>query len=287
MDFLAAGMASFAFAVQTASGPHVLRIALSDDGFRKDALAHRLFAGAGVPVPPLVAAGPVDDHWHYAIAPRCAGTRLSGLQDGQRPAAREAVLDVLEVLARIDVTSRPGWGPAGADGTGPCGSWPGFLATCAPMLSDCVAHDACGAAEIPPSGEIARWREEMLALAALYPGGRWLVHGDFAPDNVIIDGGRVTCLLDWAEFGYGDCVYDLATLEFHDPSGDWAGAWRRRMAARGVEFPGFDARLRCSLLHIGLSSMALLAALGQVEDFRRVRGRTRAIARPQSGHSQH
>lgn len=277
-------MASLAFAVDTAAGAFVLRIAASDDGFRKDATAHSLFAGAGVPVPPVVATGAVDECWHYAIAPRCVGTRLSALTAAQLHTAREAVLDLLEALVRVDVTARAGWGPADAGGTGRCESWSAFLGTAGAGLSEGAAERARGSSGKPSaSAEFARWREEMLGLARFCPAGRWLVHGDFAPDNVIVDGARVTGLIDWAEFGYGDFLYDLATLEFHDPSGDWAGAWRRRMVARGAAVPAFEERLRCCLLHIGLAGMTMLSARGQTEDFHRVHARMRAIARRQGG----
>lgn len=44
------------------------------------------------------------------------------------------------------------------------------------------------------------------------PGPVVLVHGDFRPRNVFVDGGRVTAVLDWTMADLGDPCTDLATM---------------------------------------------------------------------------
>jgi aminoglycoside phosphotransferase (APT) family kinase protein len=43
------------------------------------------------------------------------------------------------------------------------------------------------------------------------------MHGDLQVDHVLLDGDRVTGVLDWSEAGQGDALYDLATLTLGHP----------------------------------------------------------------------
>ena len=45
-----------------------------------------------------------------------------------------------------------------------------------------------------------------------------LIHGDLQPDHVLVDGGRVSAFLDFADAGGGDPLIDLAVLTLWEPS---------------------------------------------------------------------
>lgn len=47
--------------------------------------------------------------------------------------------------------------------------------------------------------------------------GADLAHLDFHPGNVLVDGGRVTGVVDWDGAGRGDRLFDLVTLRFSVP----------------------------------------------------------------------
>ncbi|NJP39269.1 aminoglycoside phosphotransferase family protein [Alkalicoccus luteus] len=44
------------------------------------------------------------------------------------------------------------------------------------------------------------------------------MHGDFTIDNVLIHGGRITGIIDWAGAAYGDPRYDVALAVRPKPS---------------------------------------------------------------------
>lgn len=50
--------------------------------------------------------------------------------------------------------------------------------------------------------------------------GADLVHLDFHPGNVLVDGGRVTGVIDWDGAARGDRLFDLVTLRFSVPELD-------------------------------------------------------------------
>jgi len=52
------------------------------------------------------------------------------------------------------------------------------------------------------------------------PGVVAVLHGDFRPKNVLLDGERITSVLDWSFTDLGDPWYDLATMfGYLDPAG--------------------------------------------------------------------
>lgn len=64
--------------------------------------------------------------------------------------------------------------------------------------------------EIQRNGKLPEERRgEALARLDALPGGNALCHGDFHPDNVLVDGERVM-VIDWMNLVRGDAMYDVA-----------------------------------------------------------------------------
>jgi aminoglycoside phosphotransferase (APT) family kinase protein len=55
-------------------------------------------------------------------------------------------------------------------------------------------------------------RNRRLAETVLRPWTPVFIHGDLQVDHVFVDGDEVTGVVDWSEAGWGDALYDLATL---------------------------------------------------------------------------
>ncbi|MEN6387660.1 MAG: phosphotransferase [Candidatus Cryosericum sp.] len=53
---------------------------------------------------------------------------------------------------------------------------------------------------------------ERLKATCPAPGTVAIIHGDFRPKNILLDGERITSLLDWSLTDLGDPWYDLATM---------------------------------------------------------------------------
>lgn len=79
----------------------------------------------------------------------------------------------------------------------------------------------CGCADLPDVKEVLAWKivraeglsslEKAAARDALtrLPGGTKVLHGDFHPDNVFIDGSTAT-VIDWVDAACGDPAADIA-----------------------------------------------------------------------------
>jgi hygromycin-B 4-O-kinase len=58
--------------------------------------------------------------------------------------------------------------------------------------------------------EIATVREEHARLRAFVPPERGLVHGDWGANNLLVDDGRISGILDWENATLGDPLRDVA-----------------------------------------------------------------------------
>jgi aminoglycoside phosphotransferase (APT) family kinase protein len=103
----------------------------------------------------------------------------------------------------------------------------------------------------------ARVRELLDAAPAPRAYGRCLVHSDFFPEHLVVDGGRVTGVIDWGDLERGDPATDLAGLVH------WMG---EPMLAAGLARYGRARRLDAGAL-AGLAARARRRAVCRaVED---------------------
>lgn len=141
--------------------------------------------------------------------------------------------------------------------------------------------------EAPSAVEVARWEEvlrrdqvepypeidlalEWLKATAPVAARTVLVHGDYKPGNMLIEGGRVTALLDWELAHLGDPLEDLGwvTQPLRRREHIIAGAWEdhdlleryQRLSgfstpAESVRWWGIFATFRTAVMQVtGLSS---------------------------------
>jgi hygromycin-B 4-O-kinase len=198
-----------------------------------------------------------------------------------------ALFAALDAMRDIDLSGASGFGGWHADGNAAQPTW---RATLLAVATDPVTRGAPGWRDVlsaSPTGTrpfeegYARLRE----LVDACPEDRHLIHDDLINRNVLVDGDRVTAVLDWGSSSYGDFLYDLAKLVYYQP---WFPAWRRidfaaearaHYDAGGATVPDLDARLRCYGIRIGLADMAYSAWRERWSEVRRKAERTVELAR--------
>lgn len=151
---------------------------------------------AGCRIPRQVAAGRVGELW-FELQEFVAGSPLEHV-DGV----------ALEQLVAVVALER------GA-GSGQGGDWWDFvLGGLVEDRSPLCRPSALAGCEQPVSALLSRLR--LLADSAPLPqrAPDDLVHFDFGPANVLVDGGRVTAVLDWQSCRAGDASYDLMTVDW-------------------------------------------------------------------------
>ncbi|MBA2753376.1 MAG: aminoglycoside phosphotransferase family protein [Chloroflexia bacterium] len=277
---------SKAFAFRHGGRDWVIRFGAIDEDFQKDRLAAR-FAAPDLPIPALTEIGRAFAG-HYAISERATGAFIDGLDGARMRATLPSLLAMLDAVREVPIlplggSGGPGgWGGWGTDGTAPYPTWRAALLD--------VANDRDGtwrerlAASPLGTGRFDEAFGHLDTLLGEASPERCLVHGDLLNRNLLVEGDRVSAVFDWGCGMYGDFLYDLAWFAFWQP---WYPAWagidfrdagQRHHEAIGLDVPGFDARFRACLIHIGLAGQAYNAWMGRFQNVEEIARRTMAVA---------
>lgn len=256
---------SAAYGVRTADADLVARFSAYDEDFEKDAYAAR-YTSAALPIPPIISWGRALGGF-YAIAQRVGGEHIDGLDEARMRLVLPSLFKTLDAMRAIDPPGAAGFGGWRADGTTTHPTWRAMLLGVAtgpatrgaPAWRELLEPSPTGVG--PFEAGYARLRE----LVDLCPEERHLVHDDLINFNVLVDGDRISAVLDWGSSICGDFLYDVAKLVFYQP---WYAAWRAidfaaearaHYDAIGLQAPHFAERLSCYALRIGLADMAYSA----------------------------
>jgi hygromycin-B 4-O-kinase len=265
---LGAGVWSQAFAFRRLDRDYVIRFGAHREDFEKDRFAAR-FACAALPIPRVVEMGETAGGY-YAISQRVYGGYIDGVGEAQMRALLPGLFAALDAARLADLSGTSGYGGWGADGNAPFPSWRAALLD---VANDWPAHRTHGwcdrlAASAVGSGPFEEAYLRLQELTVHVPEERHLIHSDLLHYNVLVEGDRITGVLDWGCALVGDFLYDLAWFCFWQP---WYPAWQgidfraeylRHCAAIGLDVPRVDERLRACQIHIGLAGQAYQAYAG-------------------------
>jgi hygromycin-B 4-O-kinase len=279
------GVWSQAFVYRRTSHDYVIRFGAHQEDFQKDRTAAR-YAGPALPIPRVLEIGDAFGE-SYAISERVLGGYLDDVDETQMRGLLPSLFAALDAMRFTDLSGTSGFGTWDGNGTAPYPSWHAALLD---VVSDRPTdrihgwHSRLGASAVG-LGPFEEAYDTLRALAGQVPEDRHLIHSDLLHYNVLVEGDRITGVLDWGCAMYGDFLYDLAWLCFWQP---WYPAWRQidfraeavqRYTAIGLEVPHFDERLRCCQLHIGLAGQAYQAYAGDWRDLQRTARRTLGVAK--------
>lgn len=177
-------------------------------------LAH--LTGAGLPTPQLEAEGELDG-WRHVVMSRVHGARLGDVWPALGPERRERVMVSLgELVARL--------------GALPAAGLEDRAITQEALLAERLPRLQADQRERGGSDElVARLGAFAKALPALPDAPAALLHADLTDDHVLLDGDRISGLIDFADAFVGPWTYELAAPACFTLRGD--GRSRRAFLA--------------------------------------------------------
>jgi hygromycin-B 4-O-kinase len=265
---IAHGEWSRAFSFAAGGAEYVIRFSPLDEDFRKDQLAAR-FTTPALPIPRVLEFGQACDGF-YAISEHARGVFLDMLDAEHLRRALPFLFAAIGEMRRADISASRGFGLWDASGQARHASWRDALLA--------IGTDT-------PASRIAGWRRRLeqsptgaepfdsafnrlAKLTARLPDTRHLIHADLLNYNVLVQGERVSAVLDWGAAMYGDWIFDIAWLVFWQP---WYAAWSgidfeaeaaRYFTSERVDISDFRTRMRCCEIAIGLDNQAYCAFKG-------------------------
>jgi hygromycin-B 4-O-kinase len=256
---------SVAYSVRTVHADLVARFSVYDEDFEKDAYAAR-YSSTALPIPPIIEWGRALDGF-YAIAPRMNGEHIDGLDETRMRRVLPSLLAALDAMRAVDLSSASGYGGWRADGRTSHRSWRDWLLR---SIDEPATRGSPGLRKLLQDlpTVAAAFEESYARLVQMVedcPEERALFHDDLINRNVLVDGDRITAVLDWGSSKYGDSLFDIANLVFYRP---WFPAWRNidfaaearaHYDAIGLSVPYFNERITCYCLRIALDGVAYSA----------------------------
>lgn len=256
---------SVAYSVRTVDADLVARFGAYDEDFEKDEFAAR-YSSPALPIPPIIERGPALSGY-YAIAPRMSGEHIDGLDEARMRRVLPSLFAALDAMRTVDLSSASGFGGWRADGRTSHASWREWLLR---FVDEPATRGAPGWRELLRDSPTERRSfeegyERLVELAEPCPEVRHLFHDDLINRNVLVDGDRISAVLDWGSSKYGDFLFDIANLVFYTP---WFPQWRNidfaaealaHYESIGLAVPLFAERIKCYTLRIALDGIAYSA----------------------------
>jgi hygromycin-B 4-O-kinase len=262
------GELSRVYRFEGAGRGYVLRLGQMGEGYAKDRLAYDRFAGAGLPIPEVVEVGRLGELW-FCISTRLPGTPSNHVPPADYARARPAIAVTLQRIHALPSLGE-GFGPVDEHGAGRFPSWRASVSAIGEETDGFWAGwRALFDTTFLERHVWDRLHGRMLERLALCPEERRVVHGDYGYDNVLIDDGRVTGILDWSNLMHGDPLYDVAWLQLFLPVNDGI--------VDEAAYPDFRTRVEAYWLRIGLDALRFYARTDQRPQYEHMKARLEAL----------
>lgn len=272
------GERSKAYIFESKNKKYIFRKNSHNIGFIKDKIAFESY-NTLIPIPNVLKIGQYQKEF-YAISDFCKGTTL---KDDDELLSGKLIKDLVVTLEKIRTLPLlgKGWGVADTNGNAEFNSWNEWIL----KNRTVVTRD---------DGSFYTWNDikninfvdqkiienifsEIKKLLPYVPNERYLLHGDFGPGNVIIDNDKVTGIIDWNEFGYGDFLYDVAWLGFWTKKSNFVKKYKNFMDEKANTLPFYEERIKCHQLFIGLTALGIYSAIDLENAYTSVLNRIKCI----------
>jgi hygromycin-B 4-O-kinase len=266
---------SQAYALSLDGTQVVARFGIHGEDYKKDRVASG-WASDELPIPDVLELDRTRVGF-FALSSRARGDFLDELHREQIRVVLPSLFRAMEAIRDIDVSATEGYGNWRSDGHGPQGTWREALLH--KFVGDPPTHRTHGwraALETSPGGtrDFDAALKVLERLAERMPSQRHVIHNDLLNHNVLVQGDRVSAVLDWGNSMYGDHLYDAAWLLYCQPRYtswpelDLAGELRRHWEAGGSVPDDLEARLLCYQIHVGLDAQSYAAYKGNWDQLR-------------------
>ncbi|MCL1803797.1 MAG: aminoglycoside phosphotransferase family protein [Eubacteriaceae bacterium] len=242
---------------------YVLRLSHTQDNFYRDRIASR-WSSPDLPIPQIIAIGKHQNQY-YAISPFFHGEPFEKLSASSLEQAIPHFLSMMAALQSAGLDAMQGYGTLTTQGKGAFHSWHEALLDVSNDHPDSLIHGWKKALAGMPTAErkYIRFYKQLTKLAPYCPQQKCLIHADLLYQNLLVNGQKISAVLDWGCAMIGDPAYDIAIFSFFEP---WYPAFAqtrlvfRMKQAYLAQSPGnivhFEQRMAAYQIHLALGNIA-------------------------------
>lgn len=258
LQTFARGLHCRVFSFEFHKQPLVLRVAHHGSHILKEWQAHR-YLGAVLPVPVVLKEGILAQQY-WAIVARCRGQALADapFSLAQNMPHETIIEHLLKLHSHVVLYPSRGFGPLDWQSGQGDRSWLAYLKSVFGQSHKTLASDSLFRAS-----DFEAYYSHLISLLPDCPSSGWVIHGDFKAQNLLVEQGRVTGIVDWSGLGFGDFLYDLAVYAFYLPAQQRQSFLKDaliRYQQSGFDLRCFEQRLTAYMIH---SALGILMTLGQ------------------------
>lgn len=260
---LKGGEQSKAYAFSCNNEEFVIRVSRRKIGFEKDKYAALNFS-QNTPIPEIVQIGQYQERY-YAISKKIQGKPLRKDSDIDSPELLKDIVVSLMNIHKIKIPKESKFGVLDIYGKSNFKTWKDWIfKNYILVLNDdesYVTWEQIYKVKFVDKKVLDKLFEELKKFVKFVPNEKYLIHGDFATGNIIIDGKHVTGIIDWSESTYGDFLYDVAWFDFWISKINFATEFRNYYKEKNIEISDYQERIYCHKLFIGLHTLGIYAAI--------------------------
>ncbi len=238
--------------------------------YEKEMFIYDHYASPLIPIAPIVHIGEYQGI-AYGISRRLPGKPHKKLSPPEYRQALPSVVATLYAIHQADVSRQTGYGVFNGQGVGGWHSWRAFLSSVRDEEPEWDFYGKWHALFETTCLERAlfdRVYARMSSWLDYCPEDRYLVHGGYGFDNLLIQDGTVTGVLDWIDARFGDFVYDVAWLDYWMQSTQYQELYERYSGERGLAIPHMQERLFCCKCYIGMDALKFNAKTGNAAGYK-------------------
>jgi len=257
VEAMGRGEISQAYSFEIGRNKLVFRISKQGLGFAKEMVIYNNFSKLRKILPKTFYFGKFGNNGFYSITQRCSGILLDDLDDNGLNGIMSKFVELVHSFHLIDTKKSTGFGDIDEKGNGMFSSWKEYLLNQKQIDSPYWTEK-----------EYLFYKGKLDASIEKIPSNRSIIHGDLGFNNVLVNKGKITGIIDWSDVKYGDFVYDIAYLYFWSRRIDHMKIFYDYYATnKKLDVKNFRTRMGCYTIHLSINLLNYFAKTKQKKMF--------------------
>lgn len=264
------GELSQAFSFRSDNNDYIIRVNTSLDGFMKDEFAYKNFSTKDIPIPKILEIGKITNELFYCFSEKAKGISLKHMSSKEIFETLPSIQKTLHAIHKSKIPDKSRFGGWNQKGIGEFNTWKEDMLT---FDSDFLNWNEINQNTFMEESLYKYLTSKIKDLIAKCPEERFLVHGDYGFDNVLVEDNNITAIIDWNCSRYGDFLYDIGYMHFWSEVINYKEVFYKIYEEHNIEIEHYDERILCYCLRVALIALGFFSKSNQKDSYEWVKER--------------